>query len=279
MRAPQARAATTNQVENRLLPISEITEMSEHKQTWDADRYARNARFVSDLGAPVVELLAPKPGEHILDLGCGDGALTEKLVAMGCNVVGVDASANFVDAARSRGLDARVADGERLPFDGEFDAVFSNAALHWIKYPDSVIDGVWRALKPGGRFVAELGGYGCVAKIVAALNAALARRGIDGASVNPWYFPTVEDYQHRLEGRGFLVSWIALIPRPTPLPGDVTGWLETFALSFTSALPESDRPTFLAEVQEALRPQLCDDAGNWTADYVRLRFAATKSKK
>jgi trans-aconitate methyltransferase len=253
--------------------------MSKHKQTWDADRYARNARFVSDLGAPVVELLAPKPGERILDLGCGDGALTEKLVALGCTVVGIDASANFVAAAQKRGLDARVADGERLSFNGEFDAVFSNAALHWMKHPDNVIDGVWRALKPGGRFVAELGGHGCVAKIVAALNAALARRGIDGASVNPWYFPTVEDYRHHLEARGFLVSSIALIPRPTPLPGDVTAWLETFALSFSSALPEEDRPGFLAEVQEALRLQLCDAAGNWTADYVRLRFAATRPKK
>ena len=253
--------------------------MSADKQTWDSERYARNARFVSDLGAPVVDLLAPKPGERVLDLGCGDGALTERLAAMGCAVVGVDGSENFIEAARSRGLDARVMDGERLAFDSEFDAVFSNAALHWMKRPDDVIDGVWRALKPGGRFVAELGGHGCVANIVAALNAALARRGIDGDSVNPWYFPTVEDYRQRLAARGFDVTWIALIPRPTPLPGDVTGWLETFALSFTGALPEKDRLTFLTEVRDALRPQLCDDAGNWTADYVRLRFAATKRKK
>lgn len=248
------------------------------KQTWDAERYARNARFVSDLGAPVVELLAPQPGERILDLGCGDGALTERLAAMGCRVVGIDASANFVEAARSRGLDARIMDGERLAFNEEFDAVFSNAALHWMKHVDDVIDGVWRALKPGGRFVAELGGHGCVASIVAALNAALARRGIDGESVNPWYFPTVEDYRRRLTARGFDVTWIALIPRPTPLPGDVTGWLETFAPSFSGALAEIDRPAFIAEVREALRPQLCDIDGNWTADYVRLRFAAIKSK-
>jgi len=253
--------------------------MPAEKQTWDAERYARNARFVSDLGAPVVELLAPKAGERILDLGCGDGALTEKLVAMGCTVVGVDASENFVAAARARGLDARLMDGERLNFENEFDAVFSNAALHWMKRPDNVIDGVWRALKVGGRFVAELGGHGCVAKIVAALDAALARRGIDSASVNPWYFPTVEDYRQRLTARGFDVTWIALIPRPTPLPGDVTGWLETFALNFSGALAAEDRPDFLAEVQEALRPPLCDAAGNWTADYVRLRFAATKPKK
>ena len=195
---------------------------------------------------------------------------------MGCTVVGVDASANLIEAARARGLDARVIDGERLAFAGEFDAVFSNAALHWMKRADDVIDGVWRALKPGGRFVAEFGGHGCVAKLVSALSAALARRGIDGERVNPWYFPTVEDYRQRLAARGFGIAWIALIPRPTPLPGDVAGWLETFALSFSGALPEKDRPNFLAEVQEALRPQLCDAAGNWTADYVRLRFAAIK---
>jgi SAM-dependent methyltransferase len=154
----------------------------------------------------------------------------------------------------------------------------SATLIHWMKRVDDVIDGVWRALKPGGRFVAEFGGHGCVANIVAALNGALARRGIDGDSVNPWYFPTVEDYRQRLTARGFDVTWIALIPRPTPLPGDVTGWLETFALSFSGALPEIDRPAFIAEVREALRLQLCDADGNWTADYVRLRFAATKPR-
>ena len=250
--------------------------MSTSKQTLDAEGCARNARFVSDLGMPTVELLAPQPGERILDLGCGDGALTEKFVAMGCTVVGVDASSNFIEAARSRGLDVRIADGERLTFDSEFDAVFSNAALHWMKRADDVIDGVWRALKPGGRFVAEFGGHGCVAKIVAALDTALARRGISGDGVNPWYFPTIADYRQRLTARGFDVTWIALIPRPTPLPGDVTGWLETFAQNFSGALPEPDRQVFIAEVQEALRPQLCDAAGNWIADYVRLRFAATR---
>jgi trans-aconitate methyltransferase len=246
------------------------------RQTWDPERYARNARFVADLGAPVVELLAPKSGERILDLGCGDGALTEKLVELGCEVVGVDGSAEQVAAARARGLDARVVDGQDLRFAGEFDAVFSNAALHWMKRPDDVIAGVWRALRKGGRFVGELGGYGCVANIKAALIAALARRGVDGAALDPWYFPTVEDYRSRLETRGFAVGYIALIPRPTPLPGDVTAWLETFAESFTSGLPPAARPAFLDEVREDLRGTLCDADGRWTADYVRLRFAATK---
>jgi len=245
-------------------------------QSWSPESYEKHARFVSDLGAPVVELLAPRPGERILDLGCGDGALTEKLVALGCEVVGVDGSAEQVAGARRRGLDARVADGQALEFESEFDAVFSNAALHWMKRADAVIDGVWRALRPGGRFVAECGGHGCVDRIATALLAALARRGIDGAKFHPWLFETDVRYRARLEARGFEVPYIALIPRPTPLPGDIAGWLETFTESFTAALPPAERPAFLAEVREALRPQLCDAAGNWTADYVRLRFAAKK---
>src|SRR3954471_16405703 len=198
----------------------------ETTQTWDPDRYAKNARFVADLGAAVLDLLAPKPGERILDLGCGDGALTAKLAAAGARGVGVDSSAPQVERARKLGLDARVMSGEALTFDAEFDAVFSNAALHWMTRADAVIEGVRRALVPGGRFVAELGGFGCVEKIKAALVAALDRRGIAGRAAVPWYFPSVEDYRPRLEARGFRVDSIALIDRPTPLPGDVTGWLE-----------------------------------------------------
>ncbi len=245
-------------------------------QSWDPDRYARNARFVADLGMPVVELLEPKPGEHVLDLGCGDGALTAKLVEMGCSVVGVDSSAEQIEAARQIGLDAHVMDGHRLTYDDEFDAVFSNAALHWMGYPDEVIAGVRRALKPGGRFVAECGGHGCVNTIVRALTEALKRRDLWEDGVNSWYFPTDEEYMERLTRQGFDVKYIALIPRPTPLPGDIAGWLETFAESFTSRVPEAERPAFLEEVREAMRPKLCDAEGAWTADYIRLRFKAVK---
>jgi trans-aconitate methyltransferase len=246
-------------------------------QTWDPAIYARNARFVSDLGAPVLELLAPKAGERILDLGCGDGVLTKQLADLGCEVVGVDSSAPQVEAARQLGLDARVVDAASLPFVAEFDAVFSNAVLHWIKRADPMIAAVYRALKPGGRFVAECGGSGCIDTIRTALVGAMNRRGLDGEALVPWYYPTPGDYATRLERAGFRVDSIALIPRPTPLPGDIVEWLQTFALSFLQALPEGERAEYLREVRAALEPQLRDANGTWVADYVRLRFAATRA--
>jgi trans-aconitate methyltransferase len=249
-----------------------------YEQTWDPHRYAQNARFVADLGAPLIELLAPRVGERILDLGCGDGALTEKLAACGCAVVGVDGSAEQIAAAQQRGLDARVMNGEALDFDREFDAVFSNAALHWMKRPEAVIEGVRRALKPEGRFVAEMGGSGCVAKVRAALSTALAQRGIDAGPLDPWYFPTAEDYGGRLRAQGFAIDSISLFDRPTELPGALTAWLETFGEPFTSSLPPSERDELRREVQAALRPALCGADGVWRADYVRLRFAARLTK-
>src|SRR5690348_3342319 len=212
------------------------------EQSWDPDRYARNARFVSDLGMAVVDLLAPQPGEAILDLGCGDGALTEKLVVAGCRVVGIDGSAAQVAAARERGLDARVGDGHELAFEREFDAVFSNAALHWMKRdPDAVAAGVARALKPGGRFVGEFGGHGNVAAIVTALLAVLARHDLDGMRGHPWYFPTPAAYRKRLEAQGFRVESIDLIPRPTPLPTGMSAWLDTFGEPMLKLLPQGER--------------------------------------
>jgi trans-aconitate methyltransferase len=246
-------------------------------QHWDPERYARNARFVADLGLPLVELLAPRPGERILDLGCGDGALTEAIATLGAVVTGVDDSAEQVAAARARGIDARAADGQALDFAEAFDAVFSNAALHWMRDADAVIDGVWRALTSSGRFVGEMGGTGNVEGVRAALHGALARRGLDGRAVDPWFFPTVEDYRGRLEARGFTLRSIALIPRPTPLPGALSDWLDTFAGCFLALLPEAAHGAFKDEVCEALRPTHCDGEGRWSVDYVRLRFAADKA--
>jgi trans-aconitate methyltransferase len=245
-------------------------------QEWNSSRYAENARFVSDLGQAVLDLLNPQPGERILDLGCGDGVLTEKIVSAGAEVVGVDASPDMVSAAKRRGLDARVMDAYTLSFDSEFDAVFSNAAMHWMKRdPDVVVQGVRRALHPGGRVAAEMGGHGCVAAIAVALCATLERYGVgNSASLIPWYFPTPEDYRERLEPAGFQVEYIALIPRPTPLPTGMRGWLETFAIPFTKSVAAEKRAAFLDEVTERLRPVLCDEKGRWTADYMRLRFLA-----
>ncbi|MEO8305896.1 MAG: methyltransferase domain-containing protein [Betaproteobacteria bacterium] len=245
-------------------------------QRWDPGQYATNARFVSDLASPVVELLAPRAGERILDLGCGDGVLTKRLADLGCILVGVDASPEMVAASRALGLDAQVADGHALAFDDEFDAVFSNAALHWLRQPATVVAGVWKALKPGGRFVAECGGRGNSATVVAALESSLLARGVDPHACNPWYFASVDEYRQVLDGQGFAVASIALHPRPTPLPGSLVRWLETFAQSFAATLPARERASFLDEVAEKCRGALCDEDGRWSVDYVRLRFSAIK---
>jgi SAM-dependent methyltransferase len=247
-------------------------------QQWSPEGYAHHAGFVPVYGYAVLDLLAPQAGERILDLGCGDGVLTEKLATAGAMVVGADSSPEMIAAAQARGLDARVIDARQLPFDNEFDAVFTNAALHWVKSdPDGPISGAYRALRSGGRFVGEFGGHGNVAAITVALVAGLERRGIpNAASLIPWYYPDPGTYRSRLERAGFSVPYIELIPRPTPLPTGMRGWLDTFARAFVAALPPGDRDAYLDEVTESLRPILCDEQGRWTADYCRLRFAARK---
>ncbi len=245
-------------------------------QNWDPERYARNAGFVPELGRPVLELLNPRAGERILDLGCGDGVLTQALSECGCRVVGIDASEAQVEAARRRGIEAHVIDAHELLFDDEFDAVFSNAALHWMLRPDDVLAGVARGLKAGGRFVGEFGGEGNVSRVVAALTESLAQRGISAAEIFPWYFPSVDEFRSILESAGFSVISIELIPRLTPLPGRLVDWLETFAESFLQVLPETQRREFFTEVEAALEDSLSDSEGRWSVDYVRLRFSATK---
>jgi SAM-dependent methyltransferase len=246
------------------------------QQTWDASLYAGNGRFVALLAESLVEALQPQDGERILDLGCGDGFLTRRITESGATVVGVDNSPQMIAAAKEQGVDAHFASGEALPFEHEFDAVFSNAALHWMRDHDAVLDGVYRALKPGGRFVAECGGQGNIAAIRVALLAVLTQRGIPPQSIENNRFFNCNDYRVRLQRQGFLVEEIALTPRLTPLPSGMAAWLETFRRSVLDLLPPAERPDAVEQIVRLLRPVLCDQEGNWTADYVRLRFRARR---
>jgi len=243
-------------------------------QTWSPASYQQNAAFVPALGAPLLAQLAARPGERILDLGCGDGTLTEQIAAAGASVIGIDASTEMVAGAKSRGLDARVLDATKLPFDSEFDAVFSNAVLHWISDADAVLGGVFRALKPGGRFVGEFGGHTNIAAISVAMRAVFARHNLP--YTRHWYYPSDEEYRERLEANGFVVQDIRLFPRPTPLPTGMSGWLRTFAGAQLNSVPAADRESIEQEIVDLLRPSLCDQRGRWTADYVRLQFTAHK---
>jgi trans-aconitate methyltransferase len=249
--------------------------VSMNEQTWNATQYALNGRFVADLAGGVVDLLDPRPGEQILDLGCGDGVLTAKIASSGAKLKGVDSSESMVAAAKALGLDAQVTSADALDFDHEFNAVFSNAALHWMRNQDTVLAGVHRALKLGGRFVAEMGGHGNIAAIQVALLAVFAKHGIDAVHAEHNYYPTPASYESRLRHHGFDVHYIELIPRPTPLPeGGMRGWLETFRRGLFNQLPEPSREAAFKDAVQLLKPVLCDDLGKWTADYVRLRFLA-----
>jgi trans-aconitate methyltransferase len=244
---------------------------------WDAGRYAANAAFVPTLGASLLEWLAPRPGERILDLGCGEGQLTMELVTRGAEVVGVDGSPEMVAAACARGLDAQVMDGQDLQFESEFDAVFSNAALHWMRRdPAAVLAGVWRALKPGGRFVAEMGGAGNIRAVEESLEEALVQFGVDPWSMPRRFYPSPGMYREMLEKQGFRVERMDHFPRPTPLSGDFMEWLEIFAQEQAALLPPEQRMDYFRAVRSLAAPRLQQPDGSWVLDYVRLRFAAVR---
>jgi len=246
---------------------------------WDSNAYDGSHSFVYEYGTDVVGLLDPQPGERILDLGCGTGHLTHRLADAGAEVVGIDQSDEMIETARETysDLEFQQADARDFDVDEPFDAVFSNAALHWIDEQDAVTGAVADALVSGGRYVAELGGSGNVASIVDAVAAEVAERGYEPAT-EPWYFPTVGEHATTLEAHGFEVRYARLFDRPTELDdGDdgMAAWIGMFGDRLLADVPDGERPAVVDAVEDRLREDLYDaDAGVWTADYQRLRFVA-----
>ena len=247
-----------------------------NSQNWNAKEYSINAAFVAKLGNSALEILDPKPGDRILDLGCGDGKLTLEIQNYGCHVMGIDSSEEMIDATRKLGIEAQVISGDNLNFDQEFDAVFSNAALHWILDKDKVVQGVYQALKPNGHFVGELGGKGNINSVITVMSAVFQDFPHWGKFRNPWYFPSVAEYAKVLDRVGFEINYLELIPRPTTLNTGIRGWLKVFAKGITSNLKSEEQEIFINEVEKRLQPIIFSEKDGWIADYIRLRFKATK---
>lgn len=244
---------------------------------WNAERYVKNAAFVSEYGSAVAGLLGDISGKRVLDLGCGDGRLTQELADKGADVVGIDASDSMIDAAKAKGLEAYVMDALDMAYEAEFDSIFTNATLHWIPDHPRLAKNVFRALRSGGEFVGEFGGHGNVAAINTAVRATLAKHGLPWSGKKPVIYPSVRKFRSVLEDAGFTVDSIELIPRPTPLPTGIRGWLETFGKPFLEDADSATQATMINEIEELLAPALQDEYGDWTADYIRLRFKAHKN--
>jgi len=249
------------------------------KVKWDAGLYDDKHSFVWKLAEGVLELLDAKHGERILDLGCGTGHLTAKIAEARAHVVGIDRSPEMIRQARDKypALRFEVMDARELALGGAFDAVFSNATLHWIKEPELVIAGIGKLLRPGGRFVAEFGGKGNTGELLKAIDGAWKKLDLPGPPPHPWYYPSVAEYAALLEKNGFEVSHAILFDRPTPLDDGERGlrnWLEMFGASFTEGVPDTKRGRLKEEIEEQSRPILFRD-GHWVMDYRRMRIAAT----
>jgi len=253
------------------------TKIETDKETnqWNPQEYNKHTAFVSQLALPVVELLNPQEGERILDAGCGDGTLAVEIEKYGAKVVGIDMSAEMIEACRAKGIEAYVGSVTALPYANDFDAVFSNAALHWVKDAKGTVENIAKSLKNGGRFVAEFGGIGNMHHVVVAMKTVFKNHLEFGAFQNPWYFPTPEEYRALLESAGFEVKYIELIPRPTPMD-DIVHWLDIFANGITEHLSTEQFEVFKHECRDILVETIYGADEGWILDYVRLRLEAVK---
>jgi trans-aconitate methyltransferase len=245
---------------------------------WDAGLYDDKHSFVWKMAAGLVELLEPKPGERVLDVGCGTGHLTAQIAASGAFLYGIDQSAEMIRQARKKFPELRfeVMDAREISLEESFDAVISNATLHWIKEPERVIRGIVKVLKPGGRFVAEFGGKGNVARLLAAAESAWKRLRPGTPFDTPWFYPGVAEYAGLLERHGLEVTYALLFDRPTPLEAGERGlrtWLEMFGDRITEKLPVEERERLVEEIERQARGKLFKD-GQWVMDYRRLRIVA-----
>jgi len=251
--------------------------MKEIKETnqWNPKTYNKHTAFVSQLALPVVDLLNPKEGEQILDVGCGDGTLAVEMEHRGAKVIGVDMSTEMVEACRYNSIEAYVGSVTALPYKHEFDAVFSNAMLHWVKDARGAVQNIAKALKVGGRFVCEFGGEGNAYHLVSAMQEVFTHHPEFGVFDNPWYFPSVEAYTILLESEGFDVQYIEIIPRPTPMD-DISNWLDIFANGVTSHLSHEEYAVFKKEAIAILKTTIYSEKEGWMLDYKRLRVKAIK---
>ncbi|MCM3175197.1 class I SAM-dependent methyltransferase [Paenibacillus sp. MER 99-2] len=248
---------------------------------WKADEYDNKLAFVSGYGKNLISWLQPKKGEYILDLGCGTGDLTHEISLCEVEIVGIDASSDMIRRARDKypHLEFKAGDGHYFETNRLFDAIFSNAALHWMRDPELVVSSIWNALKPGGRFVAEFGGKGNVDIIVHALEEVIERStGMDASARNPWYFPTIGEYSSLLEKQGFMVRQAYHYDRPTKLSdGDrgIEGWLSQFGGDYFQGLDTKQIQEICLETSKRVVPQLWKEDAIY-ADYKRLRVEAVK---
>lgn len=243
-------------------------------EDWDPTTYARNVGYVAKLGAPLIGMLASHEITRVLDLGCGDGELTARIADKGYEVVGIDSSPEMVRATKQRGITAYLMNGENISLPREFDAVVSNAALHWMPNADAVLRGVRSVLVEGGTFVAEFGGHGNIARIIEIIQNSLMVLNREALFENPWYFPASDEYKGRLEANGFTVVEISSFARPTPLSEGLVGWLSVFARDTIESLLENERERFFKICEEYGKEYLWSPGSGWIADYVRLRFEA-----